>query len=379
MRKIIFVFVCFSFVASSLFADFLEMDLPEKSPLFSRKVGKSISPNGSAFWKIRSGRKAHFYTEDENGMPITDFFSEKELEALELKGYSSNLREHPLPLVGFSCDFGDSVRFVPSNDGDVGIICKTKFGDIPFVYQFSSKRFCDASDGMVYVAPPQSEVEENLFRIRLLKKHKLSGTLEKENLPIGFAPIVVTRDMTARELGILLDKKCNTIRENVWAALNGKDVKSLPPSRKWELLEECFNKTPIQMDISLRVRLASAEKFDIPMKSCDPKVINFVRDTFRGFLSHWLLWAIDSDESGNIYLVAPPHSTYLNELKGKESPLYRFYYDAKEKQWFHVSAGLKEVFCRPDPKDLPETCLPAEWFKAADKRIKESLAKAPKC
>lgn len=125
----------------------------------------------------------------------------------------------------------------------------------------------------------------------------------------------------------------------------------------WEKIEEWHSAHPEDY-LSYKMRLAS---------TLTRESQNAVRDTFHSFLSKYVR-VCAGDEFGNIYVSGQSDWLYAKPLKDKTYQLYRFYYDRKKAQWFHMTGGLNEVFFRPkDEKSF------ASWFKEADRRIEAAL------
>ena len=121
----------------------------------------------------------------------------------------------------------------------------------------------------------------------------------------------------------------------------------------WEKIEEWHSAHPEDY-LSYKMRLAST----LTRESQDA-----VRNTFHSFLSKYVRICA-GDEFGNIYVSGQSDGPYTKPLKDKTYRLYRFYYDRKKAQWFHMTGGVNEVFFRPqDEKSF------ALWFKEADVRI----------
>ena len=238
-------------VQTILFADFVEIDSPERTALekfaFPSIIGKASFEEKTVFWRIYPD--AHnpiyrFYYQDEEGISIDQFFSSKELSALDEKGCASVKFKHgELPVVGFSCRFGDSAYFRSSEKNIVDIVLETRFGGILFCYDIEQNQFFEKSDGTRYIVPPEDEVAENLFRIRLLKKHGLFDISQKEKLPIGIAGLKFAeiKDLSGNEFVRLVEAKKAVVRNRVWEALSREADESL--------------KTPINQELGLSVNI----------------------------------------------------------------------------------------------------------------------------
>ncbi len=232
MRRIL-IFVLL-LMQTMLFADFLEIESPEKTTprkiVLPSTIGKADFAKKAVFWRIYLGSTAYpFYYQDEEGIPLDRFFSPTELSALNKEDCASvKFKSRDLPLVGFSCQFGDSAYFRSSEKNILDIVIKTRLGEILFCYDIAQDLFFEKSDGTPYTPPPKDEVAENLFRIRLLEKYGLCDTSEKEKLPIGIAGLRATdvKNLRGNELTRLVEEKRAVVRNQVWEALKREPLKA---------------------------------------------------------------------------------------------------------------------------------------------------------
>ena len=234
MRRILILFLLL--MQTMLFADFLEMRSPERTTqkkiVIPSTIGKADFAKRTVFWRFYPDLPSpacQFYCQDEAGIPIDHFFSSTELSALNKEDCASvKFKSRELPLVGFSCQFGDSAHFRSSEKNILDVVIKTRLGEILFCYDITQDLFFEKSDGTPYIPPPKDEVAENLFRIRLLEKYGLCDASEKEKLPIGIAGLRAAgvRNLRGDELMRLVEEKRAVVRNHVWEALNREPLKT---------------------------------------------------------------------------------------------------------------------------------------------------------